>query len=48
MRQTAPVIKIKVKSGDTLEKILINSGFENEEIVKLIKETKKNLTLKIL
>jgi len=48
VRQTAPVIKIKVKSGDTLEKILINSGFENEEIVKLIKETKKKFDPKNL
>ena len=40
-KQAAPTLKIKVKSGDTLEKILKKSGFQNKEIAEVIKETKK-------
>jgi len=41
VKQSAPWLKIKVKSGDTLEKILKNNGFQNKEVVAVIKETKK-------
>ena len=41
LRQSAPRLNIKVKSGDTLEKILKKSGFQNKEITEVIKETKK-------
>jgi len=41
LKQAAPRLNIKVKSGDTLEKILKKSGFQNKEIVEVIKETKK-------
>ena len=41
VKQTASSIKIRIKSGDTLEKILKKSGFENQEIFEVIKETKK-------
>ena len=41
LRQSAPRLNIKVKSGDTLEKILKQSGFQNKEITEVIKETKK-------
>ena len=41
VKQSAPWLKIKVKLGDTLEKILKKNGFQNEEIVTVIKETKK-------
>ena len=40
LKQSAPSLKIKVKSGDTLEKILKKSKFTNQEIVNIIKETK--------
>ena len=41
LKQSAPRLSIKVKSGDTLEKILKKSGFQNKEITEVIKETKK-------
>ena len=41
IKQAAPSLKIKVKSGDTLEKILKKNGFQNQEIFEIIKETKK-------
>ena len=41
LKQSAPRLSIKVKSGDTLEKILKQSGFQNKEITEVIKETKK-------
>ena len=41
VKQSAPSLLIKVKSGDTLEKILKKAGFKNEEIFKVINETKK-------
>ena len=41
LKQSAPRLSIKVKSGDTLEKILKKSGFQNKEIIEVIKETKK-------
>ena len=41
VKQVAPSLKIKVKSGDTLEKILKKNGFQNQEIFEVIKETKK-------
>ena len=41
LKQSAPRLNIKVKSGDTLEKILKKSGFQNKEITEVIKETKK-------
>ena len=41
IKQVAPSLKIKVKSGDTLEKILKKNGFQNQEIFEIIKETKK-------
>ena len=41
VKQVAPSLKIKVKSGDTLEKILKKNGFQNQEIFEIIKETKK-------
>ncbi len=41
IKQAAPRLDIKVKSGDTLEKILKKSGFQNKEITEVIKETKK-------
>ena len=41
VKQAAPTLKINVKSGDTLEKILKKIGFENQEIFEVIKETKK-------
>ena len=48
IKQTAPSLKIKVKSGDTLEKILKKIGFENQEIFEVIKETKKKFDPKNL
>ena len=41
LKQAAPRLDIKIKSGDTLEKILKKSGFQNKEITEVIKETKK-------
>ena len=41
VEESAPLLKINVKSGDTLEKILKKNGFQNQEIVEIIKETKK-------
>ena len=41
VKQSAPSLKIKVKSGDTLEKILKKHEFKNQEIFEVIKETKK-------
>ena len=41
VKQVAPSLKIKVKSGDALEKILKKNGFQNQEIFEVIKETKK-------
>ena len=41
VKQVAPSLKIKVKSNDTLEKILKKNGFQNQEIFEVIKETKK-------
>ena len=40
-KQSAPVLKVKIKYGDTLEKILRNNNFYNDEIFDAIKETKK-------
>ena len=40
-KQSAPILKIKIKYGDTLEKILRNNNFNNDEIFDAIKETKK-------
>ena len=48
IKQAAPSLKIKVKSGDTLEKILKKIGFENQEIFEVIKETKKKFDPKNL
>ena len=39
--QSAPILKIKVKYGDTLEKILKKNDFNNDEIFDAIEETKK-------
>ena len=41
VKQSAPSLKIKVKSGDTLEKILKKQKFQNRQIFEVIKETKK-------
>ena len=41
VKQAIPLLKIEVKSGDTLEKILKKIGFKNQEIFEAIKETKK-------
>ena len=41
VKQVAPSLKIKVKSNDTLEKILKKNGFQNQEIFEVIKEIKK-------
>ena len=41
VKEAAPLIEIKIKSGDTLEKILKKHKFSNEEILEIIKETKK-------
>ena len=41
VKQAIPLLKIEVKSGDTLEKILKKIGFKNQEIFEVIKETKK-------
>ena len=41
VKQSIPLLKIEVKSGDTLEKILKKIGFKNQEIFEAIKETKK-------
>ena len=41
VKQAAPSLKIKVKSNDTLERILKKNGFQNQEIFEVIKETKK-------
>ena len=48
VKQAAPTLKINVKSGDTLEKILKKIGFENQEIFEVIKETKKKFNPKNL
>jgi len=48
IKQTAPSLKINVKSGDTLEEILKKIGFENQEIFEVIKETKKTFDPKNL
>ena len=40
-KQSAPILKVKIKYGDTLEKILRNNNFKNDEIFDAIKETKK-------
>ena len=48
VKQAAPTLKINVKSGDTLEKILKKIGFENQEIFEVIKETKKKFDPKNL
>ena len=48
VKQSAPTLKINVKSGDTLEKILKKIGFENQEIFEVIKETKKKFDPKNL
>ena len=40
-KQSAPILKVKIKYGDTLEKILRNNNFNNDEIFDAIKETKK-------
>ena len=48
VKQSAPTLKINVKSGDTLEKILKKIGFENQEIFEVIKETKKKFNPKNL
>ena len=48
VKQAAPTLKISVKSGDTLEKILKKIGFENQEIFEVIKETKKKFDPKNL
>ena len=39
--QSAPILKIKVKYGDTLEKILKKNDFNNNDIFDAIEETKK-------
>ena len=41
VKQAAPSLKITVKYGDTLEKILKQIGFKNQEIFEVVKETKK-------
>ena len=48
VKGAAPSLKIKVKSGDTLEKILKKHGFQNQEIFEVIKETKKKFDPKNL
>ena len=48
VKPAAPTLKINVKSGDTLEKILKKIGFENQEIFEVIKETKKKFNPKNL
>tara|TARA_Y100000590_G_C15672168_1_gene996652 strand:- start:517 stop:1806 length:1290 start_codon:yes stop_codon:yes gene_type:complete len=48
VKQIAPLLKIKVKYGDTLEKILKKNGFQNKEIFEVIEETKKVFDLKSL
>ena len=48
VKQAAPTLKINVKSGDTLEKILKKIGFKNQEIFEVIKETKKKFNPKNL
>jgi len=40
-KQSAPILKVKIKYGDTLERILRNNNFNNDEIFDAIKETKK-------
>ncbi len=41
VKQAYPSLKVKVKSGDTLEKILKKIGFDNQEVFEVIEETKK-------
>ena len=48
IKQAAPSLKIKVKSGDTLEKILKKMDFKIKRFLKLLKKQKKYLIRKIL